>query len=505
MERQRLLRGNAEEGGRLPSITLLLAVFSAGIGGTFQYGYNVSIINAPTMHIQKFINETWNIRYSDDLDRGLLRFLWSAIVSMFTLGGSLGAWLGGHLAIRYGRKGTLLLTNIPVLIGSILMATSKPAGMFELLFVGRFLVGLHSGVSLCVQPMYLGEIAPKAVRGAICMGTSVFITVGILTGQIIGQRELLGGEGQWSILLCSSCIPAVLQLVLLPWFPESPRYLYIDKGEEMKATRALKKFHNTNSYLSELVGLEKECAVVRVQQSKRPCELLSDRSTRWQLITIVLMNMAQQFSGINAIYFYATYIFIQAGITEAYIPYVTMGTGACECLAALCCSLLIERLGRRVLILGGYSLMALWCAAMTITLTYQVSYFWMPYLTMTCLFAFILSFGLGPGGVTNTVTGELFTQSTRPAAYMISSSVNWISFFLISIVFPSIVEGLQQFCFLIFLAECLLGTLFIYITLPETKNKSFLDIEMEFRARNFKNKNTESPNRVMMLSLSPKL
>ncbi|XP_078410076.1 solute carrier family 2, facilitated glucose transporter member 11b isoform X3 [Cetorhinus maximus] len=499
-EMQRDLGVLAHESQKFPSVTLLLAVFSTGIGGTFQYGYNISIINAPSMHVQKFINETWEIRYSSDLDRGLLRLLWSIIVSTFTLGGFLGAWLGGLLAVRFGRKRTLLLINILVLAGSALMGASNPAGVFELLIVGRFLVGLHSGVGLCVQPMYLGEIAPKALRGTISMGTSVFITAGILIGQVMGQRELLGGEEYWPILLSSSCIPAILQLLLLPWFPESPRYLFIDKREEMKALHALRRFHDANSYVSELEDLEKECAEIQVQQSKRLCGLLSDHSTRWQLITVIIMNMAQQLSGINAIYFYATYVFNQAGIAEAYIPYVTMGTGACECVSALCCGLLIERLGRRALILGGYSLMALWCAVMTITLTYQASYFWVPYMTMTCLFAFILSFGLGPGGVTNTVTGELFTQSTRPAAYTIGSSMNWISFFFIGLIFPMIVEGLQQFCFIIFLVECLLVTLFIYIVLPETKNKSFLDIEKEFRARNFKSGITEAVNRNMLVS-----
>ncbi|XP_067911347.1 solute carrier family 2, facilitated glucose transporter member 11b isoform X3 [Heterodontus francisci] len=474
---------------KLPSVTLLLAVFSAGIGGTFQYGYNISIINAATMHVQKFINETWDIRYSSDLDRSLLRLLWSIIVSNFTLGGFLGAWLGGPMAIRFGRKRTLLIINFLLLTGSALMGSSISAGMFELLIVGRFLVGLHSGVSLCVQPMYLGEIAPRALRGAMSMGTSVFITAGILIGQVMGQRELLGREEYWHILLCSSCIPAILQLLLLPWFPESPRYLFINKREEMRAHHALRRFHGVNSYLSELEDMEKENVAIQEQQSKRLWELLSDRSTRWQLSTVVIMNMGQQLSGINVIYFYATYVFTQAGISEAYIPYATMGTGACECLSALCCGIMIERLGRRVLILGGYSLMALWCAAMTITLTYQASYFWVPYITMTCLFAFILSFGLGPGGVTNIVTGELFTQSTRPAAYTISGSMNWISFFFISIIFPIIVEKLQQFCFLIFLFETLLVTLFIYIILPETKNKSFLNIEAEFRARNFKGGN----------------
>uniref|UniRef100_UPI00398E8162 solute carrier family 2, facilitated glucose transporter member 11-like n=1 Tax=Pristiophorus japonicus TaxID=55135 RepID=UPI00398E8162 len=470
----------------LPSAVLLLAVFSAGIGGSFQYGYNVSIVNAPTMHVQKFINETWGIRYNSVLDASLLRLLWSIIVSTFTLGGFLGAWLGGPLSFRFGRKGTLLLINILVLVGSALMGASNPAGMFELLIVGRFLVGLHSGISMCVQPLYLGEIAPKALRGALCMGTSVFITAGILIGQVMGQRQLLGGEEYWHILLSTSCIPAILQLLLLPWFPESPRYLFIDKREEMKALRALKRLHGANTYLSELEDMKTERAVKQVQLSKRPCELFTDRSTRWQLISVIVINIGQQLSGINAIYFYATYIFNQAGIKPEYIPYVTMGTGACECVSALCCGLMIEGLGRRVLILGGYSLMALWCAVMTITITYQASYFWVPYMTMTCLFAFILSFGLGPGGVTNTVTGELFTQDTRPAAYMISGAMNWISFFFISIIFPFIVEGLQQFCFLIFLFECLLVTLFVYIILPETRNKSFLEIEKEFQARNFK-------------------
>ncbi|XP_078083063.1 solute carrier family 2, facilitated glucose transporter member 11b isoform X4 [Mustelus asterias] len=448
---------------KLPSATLFLAVLSTGIGGTFQYGYNISVINAPTMYVQKFINETWEIRYGSDVDRNLLRLLWSIIVSAFTLGGFLGAWLGGPLAIKLGRKRTLLIINILVLAGSALMGASNPAGLFELLIVGRFLVGLHSGVTLCVQPMYLGEIAPKALRGTVTMGTSVFITAGILIGQVMGQRELLGREEYWPSLLSTSCIPAMLQLLLLPWFPESPRYLFIDRKEEMKALQALRKFHDDDTYLSELEGLEKECAETQLQQSKPLCELLTERSARWQLITVIIINMAQQFSGINA-------------------------------------GLLIERVGRRVLILSGYLLMALWCSVMTITLTYQASYSWVPYMTMSCLFAFILSFGLGPGGVTNSVTGELFTQSLRPAAYMVSSSMNWISFFFVSLMFPLIVEGLQQFCFLIFLAECLLVTVFLYIILPETKNKSFLEIEKEFRARNFKYELTESVNRDLQIT-----
>ncbi|XP_072921481.1 solute carrier family 2, facilitated glucose transporter member 11-like isoform X2 [Hemitrygon akajei] len=533
MELESLLKKSKKQRGKLPSANIALAVFSSGIGGTFQCGYNLSIINAPTRDVQAFINETWFVRTGTNLDSSLLKLLWSIIVSIFTLGGLLGACLGGHLAIKFGRKRTLLIINIFILAGSTLMGASKLAGIFELLIVGRFLVGLHSGVSLCVQPLYLGEIAPKAWRGAIVMGISIFLTLGILIGQVIGQRELLGREQYWHILLSTTCVPALLQLLLLPWCPESPRYLLIDKGLEAKALQSLRQLHGAHSYLSELEDIEKERVVIQLQRSKGLWELLTNRLTRWQLITVIMVNIGQQLSGINAIYFYATYIFEKAGIGQAYIPYVTMGTGACECFSALCCELsyhhrahlhealpqessiynrgpqsarpcslaatteqepqvphqqglLIECLGRRALILGGYSLMTLCCMLITITLTYQASYFWVPYMTMVFLFAFILSFGLGPGGVTNMVTGELFTQTARPAAYMASGVMNWLSFFLISITFPFIVESMQHFCFLVFLVECLLVTLFIYIVLPETKNKSFVEIEQEFRTRNFR-------------------
>ncbi|TUS57734.1 Solute carrier family 2, facilitated glucose transporter member 5 [Bagarius yarrelli] len=109
-----------------------------------------------------------------------------------------------------------------------------------------------------------------------------------------------------------------------------------------------------------------------------------------------------------------------------------------------------------------------------------------PYLSVFCVFAFILSFGLGPGGVTNILITELFTQTTRPAAYMIAGGMNWLSFFFISLVFPFIVNGLQQFCFLIFLVICCIVATFIFVFVPETKNKTFLEIQSEFNRKRTK-------------------
>ncbi|CDQ65961.1 unnamed protein product [Oncorhynchus mykiss] len=419
------------------------------IGGTFQYGYNISVINAPTKSVQNFINQTWLERYDEDISEQYLTLLWSNIVSIFTIGGFIGATIGGTLAIRFGRKGTLMMNNAFALLAALLMGLSYPTGLFELLIVGRFFTGVNAGIGICVQPLYLGEIAPRALRGAMAMGTSIFITGGILTGQVIGLKELLGKEEHWPILLCTTCIPAFLQLLILPWFPESPRYLLIDRGDDVGCRKAHP--HQTLLYT---IGYN-----------------VKDRG----FICFLLLSLLQ-------IYFYTDYVFEEAGIPDVNIPYVTVGTGACECLTALTCGMLIETLGRKVLIIGGYTLMAFWCICFTLTLTFQGAGVWMPYLSMGCVFAFILSFGLGPGGVTNILTTELFTQTSRPAAYMIGGSVNWLSFFVIGMVFPFIVTKLQQYCFLVFLVISVLVAVYIFLVVPETKNKTFLEIHTEFQS-----------------------
>ncbi|XP_059193739.1 solute carrier family 2, facilitated glucose transporter member 11b isoform X2 [Centropristis striata] len=466
----------------LPNKSLVLAACAACIGGTFQYGYNVSVINGPTMYVQDFINQTWRERYQTDISAEGLTLLWSTIVSIFTIGGLIGVTVGGTLSVKLGRKGTLLANNIFALIGALLMGLSYPTGCFELLIAGRLFTGMNAGIGLCVQPLYLGEIAPTAFRGAMGMGTSIFITVGILTGQVVGLRELLGTEEYWPFLLSTTCIPAFLQLLILPWFPESPRYLLIDKGDNEGCKKALKQLHGIAGYNTEREDIEKEKSNLAGFKPKKPWELFTDRSVRWQLLTILLLNAAQQLNGINAIYFYAAYLFKQSGIPVDKIPYVTVGTGVCECITALTAGMLIDCLGRKVLITGGYMLMSICCILFTVTLSYQDASPIIPYLSMACVFAFILSFGLGPGGVTNILTTELFTQTARPAAYMIAGSLNWLCFFFIGLVFPFIVIGLQQYCFLVFLVVCSSMALYIFFIVPETKNKTFVQIQNDFQS-----------------------
>ncbi|KPP58441.1 hypothetical protein Z043_123734, partial [Scleropages formosus] len=219
------------------TVVLVLATLISTFGSSFQYGYNVAVVNSPAPFMQQFYNQTYQDRYGDSIEDSLLTLLWSLSVSMFPLGGFIGSLMVGPLVNKLGRKGTLLFNNIFSVIPAIMMGTSEVAKSFEIIIIARILVGICAGLSSNVVPMYLGELSPKNLRGAIGIVPQLFITVGILTAQVFGLRHLLGNNTGWPIMLALTGIPAIVELLMLPFFPESPRYMLIQKGNTEKARR----------------------------------------------------------------------------------------------------------------------------------------------------------------------------------------------------------------------------------------------------------------------------
>ncbi|KAM4624533.1 solute carrier family 2, facilitated glucose transporter member 11-like [Polymixia lowei] len=501
-----ILEGNIEEEETDKhtgnSRILALTVCSAAIGGTFQYGYNISIINSPTSHIQGFINDTYKERWGTGLDTPQVTLVWTVIVSAFSLGGLVGALLAGPMAVHFGRKKSLLLNNSFLFVGAILILASRMARSFEVIVLARFLVGVNAGVSMNVQPMYFGESAPKHLRGAVAFSSAVFTAFGIFLGQVVGLTELLGTEPLWPYLLASNAIPGVIQLLTLPWFPESPRYLLIDRGDKEACARALGRLRGGVAPVWEMEEMlqeqQQQKASGEASKSgsaaavKTPWALFMDGDLRPQLRTVMAASSAMMLCGNDSIYFYASYIFLEAGIPPEKIQYACIGTGASEFAASIVCNLLIEQVGRRRLLVWGYSLMAGWAVVFTMALTLQD---WgvpgMPYLSTACVFAYILSFGIGPAGVTGILPAEIFNQAARPAAYMVAGSLMWISLFLVGMVFPFIVNSLANFCFLPFCGVCVASAMFLGLSLPETKGRTLAEITAEFDKKNGKRETQE--------------
>ncbi|XP_041859351.1 solute carrier family 2, facilitated glucose transporter member 1a [Melanotaenia boesemani] len=403
---------------------------------------------------------------------------------MYPLGGFFGSLMVAPLVNKLGRKGTLLFNNVFSIVPAIMMGVSEIAKSYEIIIVARFIVGMCAGLSSNVVPMYLGELAPKNLRGALGIVPQLFITVGILTAQVLGIRNILGNSTGWTLMLGLTGIPAVIELLLLPFFPESPRYMLIQKGDEEKAKKALKRLRGWEDVDAEMTEMRLEDQSERAEGRLSVLTLLSQRSLRWQLVSIIVMNMGQQLSGVNAIYYYADSIYGTAGVNQNDIQYVTVGTGAVNVVMTVAAVFIVESSGRRLLLLLGFGICCGACVLLTIALNFQDSVTWMPYVSIACVIIYVIGHAIGASPIPNVVTTEMFRQSARPAAFMVAGCVHWLSNFTVGLVFPFMETGLGPFSFIIFSVVCLITLVYILLVVPETKNKTFLEVSQMFAKRN---------------------
>ncbi|KAF5904682.1 solute carrier family 2, facilitated glucose transporter member 5 [Clarias magur] len=426
---------NPEE--RKGKLTLLLAAATliSAFGSSFQYGYNVAVINSPAPDMQRFYQNVSESRNST-VSEGVLTLLWSLTVSMFPLGGFFGSLLIAPLVNNLGRKGTLLFNNIFSVVPALLMGVSEVLESFEVIILGRFIVGICAGLSSNVVPMYLGELAPRNLRGAVGIVPQLFITIGILTAQVFGIRNILGNAEGWPIMLSLTGVPALIELILLPFCPESPRYMLIQRGDENNARTALQRLRGWKDVEDEMTEMRLEEQSERAEGQLSVLKLFTFRSLRWQLVSIIIMNMGQQLSGVNAIYYYADSIFSSAGVKENDVQYVTVGTGTVNVLMTFAAVFIVEASGRRLLLLIGFGICCAACVILTVALSLQETLYWMPYVSIGCVIIYVIGHAIGPSPIPTVITSEIFRQSSRPAAFMVAGSVHWLSNFTVGLVFP---------------------------------------------------------------------
>uniref|UniRef100_A0A8B9PW98 Solute carrier family 2, facilitated glucose transporter member 5 n=1 Tax=Apteryx owenii TaxID=8824 RepID=A0A8B9PW98_APTOW len=434
-------------------------------------------------HVKAFINETWLERYGYPIHQDNLLFLWSFIVSITGIGGLLGSSGSRYLTVKYGKP-----SPFSSMRAAFIMGCSKIARSFEMILVGRFMSGISAGLCVPLHHQYVGEISPRKLRGFANSTASFFWSLGKAVGQIVGQRELLGSQSLWPILMASCGVPALVQLVTLPFFPESPPYLLMQKGDQEGCKKAIRQLWGEGHHQAEIDDIMKEKATMKNTKILSVLELIKEPSFRWQLYMLATVTATVQLCGINAIYFYTFEVLQAAGFDERMISYMSLSVGLSELLATVVCSSIIERLGRKTLISGGYWIMSLLLAGITVTLSLQDWYFWMPYCSL-CLIIFNISYSYFlSAGATVSIRVEIFKLSCRPPAFVISSVLNWLGVFVIGTAFPFIVERLKQFCFLIFMGVLFTSGIIIYLFLPETKGKSIMEITEEFNRLNFKKK-----------------
>ncbi|XP_037083027.1 glucose transporter type 1-like [Pollicipes pollicipes] len=459
---------------------LVSTIFSAVLG-MFQFGYNTGVINAPQQIIEEFIADVWRSRYGSEIASTTQDFIWSVAVSIFAIGGMVGGFSGGYIANRFGRKGGLIFNDFVGLAGAALMGLSHLSSSFEMLIIGRLVIGYNCGLSTSLVPMYVSEIAPVNLRGGVGIVNQLAVTIGLLLSQVLGLDQLLGTADGWPLLLGLAVCPAALQLLLLPMCPESPRYLLITRQREQEARRALRQLRHTAHIEDDVEEMKAEERAQQAESRITMLQLLRSPTLRAPLLISVIMQLSQQLSGINAVFYYSTNIFSDAQLSEQNAKYATMGVGVVMVVMTVVSILLIEREGRRTLHLWGLGGMFFFSVFITISFLVKQMISWIAFLAVISTFGFVIFFAVGPGSIPWMITAELFSQGPRPAAMSIAVLINWLCNFLVGIAFLPLKSLLEDYTFLPFSILLAIFWIFTFKNVPETKGKTFEEISGIFR------------------------
>ncbi|CAL1609123.1 unnamed protein product [Knipowitschia caucasica] len=456
---------------------LLMSVGTAVLG-SLQFGYNTGVINAPQNVIERFINTTWEQRYNEPITKGSLTAIWSIAVAIFSVGGIFGSFSVGLFVNRFGRRNSMLMANVLSFISAAFMGFSKLASSWEMLIIGRFILGLYSGLSTGFVPMYVGEVSPTALRGALGTLHQLGIVVGILIAQVFGLEAVMGNDDLWPLLLSFIFVFAIIQCILLPMCPMSPRFLLINRNEENKAKNVLKKLRGVSDVSADIKEMKEESRKMMSEPKVTLVELFRSHRYRQPLVVAVVLQLSQQLSGINAVFYYSTRIFERAGVAQP--KYATIGAGVVNTAFTVVSVFVVERAGRRSLHLIGLLGMAGATILMTIALALLEKLPWMSYLSIVAIFSYVAFFEIGPGPIPWFIVAELFSQGPRPAAIAVAGFSNWTANFIVGMGFQYIEELTYPYVFVIFTVLLLFFFVFTYFKVPETKGRTFDDIAAGF-------------------------
>jgi len=331
------------------------------------------------------------------------------------------------------------------------------------LLLGRFIPGIGIGISSVVGPMYLGEIATARHRGAIVSVYQLGIAVGILGAYVVSFDVAPDWRGMfaWGIL------PAALQFLFLPFMIESPQWL-IGKGYSEKAYKT-----------SELIGVNIEIAPSPLIEQKGWKTLVAP-GVGFALFIGLALSCLQQITGINAVIYFAPQIFELVGLPSAESGlFATLGIGIVTIIATAIATWLLDKVGRKALLLIGIAGMG--ASLLVMAFGFFFNYISYDNLAAIALMAYAGSFAISFGPVTWVILSEIFPLSIRGRAIGIALLVNWLANYLVSLTFLDFVQWIGiGGTFALFAAICIFAFFFVLRLLPETKGKSYEEIQRLF-------------------------
>lgn len=386
------------------------------------------------------------------------------------LGALVAACFAGKIIDQFGRHRVLMAAAALFSIGALLAAAITAVWM---LILARFVLGIAIGTAAVAAPLYISETAPLRIRGGLVSTYQLAITIGILVSYLTGL--VITGDGMWRHMFGLGAVPGILFLVGLAFLPESPRWLIL-KGFPDKARASLRRLrgddHAVDAELDEMIRTAKAEAGRQTGYSA-----LSEITIRPALIVAVGLFFLQQLSGINAVIYYAPEIFSHAGFDSTNTQVLaTVGIGTVNFLTTILAMFLIDKLGRRPLLVLGFIGTA---ATMLIIALAVVNPTLVPsWIVILMLLLYIASFAIAVGPLPHVMMSEIFPLRVRGPGMSMASISNWGFNFVVVFAFPLMLAGPGlAFTFTVFAVVCLGGILFTLMRVPETTGHSLEAIE----------------------------
>ena len=440
---------------------LIFAVLVAALA-QFLVGYNTGVMNAP----EKVVFPEHSTSQ------------WSIAVSAFAIGGPFGSKIAGSLADSRGRRGALLINMWTFLLGGIIQTLALD--MFSII-IARLVIGFASGFSSVLVPIYLGELSPPTLRGMLGTLTQFALVIGILIADLLAFP--FATESKWRILFSITPLTAAFQLLCAPILMESPRWLLSRDPNSRRARYIIKKLRGLHYDYEIDIEADNYISASKIQ-SMEPTnagespvmQMLRDKKVRLLVVSSILLQMGQQLCGINAVFYYSTSFF------EGVIDNPLVGTclvGFVNVVATYAALLLMDKCGRRILILYSSGGMFLSCIVIVLSLLGVFQNI----IALLAVNAYVSFFEIGLGPIPWLIVAEMFDAKYVSTAMSLSSQVNWTCNFIIGIGFPYLDLYLGVYSFVPF--AIVLAFVFIYslIWLPETHGTTPEELQAQI-ARN---------------------
>ena len=394
-----------------------------------------------------------------------------SLVSAALIGAVCGCVLSGRVTDAIGRRSTILITAGVFSVGSIVSAIAPSVG---LLMVGRLAVGLAIGVASYTAPLYIGEIAPPNIRGGLVTLNQLAITVGILLSYVVDAS--FAPNQSWRWMLVSGVLPAIALELGVVFLPESPRWLLL-RGFRERATKTLARIRATEDNRAEIDEILEHAQTGRGEIA----DLLRPMSMRVIFLGAGLA-VIQQVTGINTVIYYAPTIFQAAGFQSAQASITaTAGVGLVNVIMTIVSIPLVDRVGRRPLLLS--SLTGMLLSLVLLAIGFALGGPALKWIGVLSLVVYIASFAIGLGPVFWLLISEIFPLNVRGQAASIATTANWVSNFFVSLTFLSLLNGLGNvWTFLLYAVLTAAGLWYCFALVPETKGVPLERIERNLRS-----------------------